>query len=72
MHGKENGSSEAQSSSTKTEANEKIEKIPARIERFDLDSNDTKYDWDLASGLAQYLNTYMTIHVSQADIEEKF
>ena len=53
VQGRENGSTEAQSRGTTREANEKTEEVPAKIQRFELDSSGTEYDCGLPSGLAQ-------------------
>ena len=36
--------------------------VPAEIQRFDLDSSGTEYNWGLPSRLAQYINRYITAH----------
>ena len=66
VQGRENGSTEAQSSGTKRGAKEKTEEVPAKIQRFEvsLDSSGTESDWNLPSELTQYINRYMTTHVS--------
>ena len=63
--GKENRSTEAQSSGTKKDANEKTKEIPANIQRSELDFSGAKYDCDFPSELVQYINRYMATRPSE-------
>ena len=67
-----NAHTEIQSSSGKRKhsSNEETE-IPAKYIRFELESEDSSKGWDLSSGLASYINKYMSIHVPEKDIREK-
>ena len=47
--------------------NEETE-IPAKYSRRKLEGESNSKGWQLSSGLASYLNKYMSIHVSERDI----
>ena len=72
VQGTSNAQTEIQSSSGKRKQsrNEETE-IPAKYSRFELEGESNSKGWDLSSGLASYLNKYMSIHVSEKDIREK-
>ena len=63
---------EIQSSSGKRKQsrNEETE-LPAKYNRFELEGESISKGWDLSSGLASYLNKYMSIHLPEKDIREK-
>ena len=63
MQRRENGSTEAQSSGAKRRTRDKNEEVPAKIQRFELDSNYPEYNLHLSSELFQYINKYMTTQV---------
>ena len=63
--GRENEFTKVRSSGTERRSNWKTEKTTAKIQMFELDSGSIKFDWELPSGLFQYINKYMTTHVSE-------
>ena len=73
VQGTSNTHIEIQSSSGKREQsrNEETE-IPAKYSRFELEGESNSKGWDLSSGLASYLNKYVSIHVAEKDIRQKF
>ena len=54
----------------KQSRNDEME-VPAKYSRFELEGESNSKGWDLSSGLASYLNKYMSIHVPEKDIREK-
>ena len=69
VQGNSNTNTEIKSSSGKRKQsrNEETE-IPANNSRFELEGESNSKSWDLSSGLASYLNKYMSIHVPEKDI----
>ena len=72
VQGTSNAHTEIQSSSGKRKQsrNEETE-IPTKYSRFELEGESNSKGWDLSSGLASYLNKYMSTHVSEKDIRER-
>ena len=73
VQGTSNNHTEIQSSSGKRKQlrNEETE-IPAKYSRFELEGESNSNGWDLSSGLASYLNKYMSIHVPEKDVRKNF
>ena len=62
VQGTSNTHTEIQSSSGKRKQSRNEEtKIPAKYGRFELEGECNSKGWDLSSGLASYLNKYMSI-----------
>ena len=74
VQGASNAHTEIQPSSgeRKQSSTEETE-IPAKYIRFELEGESSSWDfgWDLSSGLASYINKYMSIHVQEKDVREK-
>ena len=74
VQGASNAHTEIQPSSGKRKQSSTEEtEIPAKYIRFELEGESSSWDfgWDLSSGLASYINKYMSIHVQEKDVREK-
>ena len=72
VQGTSNTHTERQTNGGKRKQTRKEEtEIPDKYSRFELEGKSSSNGWDLFSGLASYLNKYMSIHAPEKDIREK-